>query len=404
MTQTLNEPWMAEPAVAAVLAALEAAGGQGAARFVGGCVRDALLGRAVADIDIATVLTPPQVTQALKAAGLRAVPTGVEHGTVTAVSAGRGFEITTLRRDVETDGRRAVVAFTQDWAEDAARRDFRLNALYLERSGALHDPTGEGVSDARAGRIAFVGDARTRIREDYLRALRFFRFLAWFGREAPDPDALAAVAELVDGVAGLSGERVSKELLKLLAAPDPRGAVRLMDEAGLLAVVLPAQLNRARFEAAVAICPDPEVRLAALLPDDPAAVAKIAARLKLSRAQGERLKAAASPGPELGDSEAAARRELYADGAATFRDRVFLRWAEAPEAGAGAQALLGLAGGWAKPQFPLGGGDAKALGVAPGPVMGRLLKAAEAWWIAEDFRPGRAEALEKLKALMKDQA
>jgi poly(A) polymerase len=393
------EPWMSDPPVAAVMAALEAAGGEGAARFVGGCVRDSLLGRPVADIDIATVLAPPRVTEALKAAGLKAVPTGVEHGTVTAVSGRRGFEITTLRRDVETDGRRAVVAFTDDWAEDAARRDFRLNALYLERSGTLHDPTGGGLADARAGRIVFVGDARTRIREDYLRSLRFFRFLAWFGREAPEPDALAAVAELAEGVATLSGERVAKEMLKLLAAPDPRAAVRLMDEAGVLAVALPAELNRARFEAAVVICPDPELRLAALLPDDPAEAARIAARLKLSRAQAQRLAAAVSPGPTLADSEAAARKEIYADGPAAFRDRVFLRWAEAPEDGAKAQGLLGLAGGWAKPVFPLGGDDAKALGVPAGPAMGRLLKAAEAWWIAEDFRPDRAQALEKLAAL-----
>lgn len=399
MTEVLREPWMAEPAVAAVMAALEAAGGPGAARFVGGCVRDALLGRAVADIDIATVLTPPQVTEALKAAGLRAVPTGVGHGTVTAISDRRGFEITTLRKDVETDGRRAVVAFTEDWAEDAARRDFRLNALYLERSGRLHDPTGGGLADARAGRIVFVGDARTRIREDYLRALRFFRFLAWFGREAPEPDALAAVAELAPGVTGLSGERVSKELLKLLAAPDPREAVRLMDGTGVLAVVLPGTLNRARFEQAVVISQDPELRLAALLPDDPAAVAGLAARLRLSRAQTERLKAAASPGPALDGAVAAARRALYVDGAATFRDRVLLRWAEAPEAGAEAQALLALAGGWTRPVFPLGGEDVKALGVPPGPEMGRLLKAAEAWWIGEDFRPGRAQALERLAAL-----
>jgi poly(A) polymerase len=393
---------MADPAVAAVMAALEAAGGEGAARFVGGCVRDALLGRPVADIDIATVLTPPQVIEALKAAGLRAVPTGVEHGTVTAVSGKRGFEITTLRRDVETDGRRAVVAFTDDWAQDAARRDFRLNALYLERSGSLHDPTGGGLADARAGRIVFVGDARTRIREDYLRVLRFFRFLAWFGREAPGADALAAVAELADGVADLSGERIAKELLKLLAAPDPRASVRMMDEAGVLAVALPAELNRSRFEAAVVISADPELRLAALLPDDPSAVAKVVSRLKLSRAQGERLKAAASPGPVLGDTEAAARKELYADGAAVFRDRVFLRWAEAPQDGAKAQALLGLAGGWARPVFPLSGEDVKALGVRPGREMGRLLRAAEDWWVAHDFRPDRAQALETLARLAKE--
>jgi poly(A) polymerase len=218
---------MTAPPTQAVIHALEAAGGPGCARFVGGCVRDALLKRPIGDIDIATTLRPDAVTAALTAAGLKAAPTGIEHGTVTAISSGKPFEITTLRRDVETDGRRAVVAFTEDWAEDAARRDFRLNALYLQPDGTLNDPTGGGIADAHAGRIVFVGDAETRIREDYLRILRFFRFLAWFGRGEPDAAGLAACAALKDGARGLSGERVSKELLKLLAAYDPRPAVAL---------------------------------------------------------------------------------------------------------------------------------------------------------------------------------
>ena len=186
------KPWMKAAETRAVMAALEVAGGADCARFVGGCVRNAVIGRPVADIDIATTLTPDRVTAALKAAGLKAVPTGVEFGTVTAVSGGKPFEITTLRRDVETDGRHAVVAYTDDWAQDAARRDFRLNALYADAEGRLFDPTGEGEADARAGRIVFVGDPETRIREDGLRILRFFRFLAWYGQGEPDADALAA--------------------------------------------------------------------------------------------------------------------------------------------------------------------------------------------------------------------
>jgi poly(A) polymerase len=399
MTDQLNEPWMSVPATAAVVAALEAAGGPGVARFVGGCVRDALLGRPVSDIDIATILTPDAVIAALEAAKLKAVPTGVEHGTVTAVSKGKPFEITTLRRDVETDGRRAVVAFTTDWAEDAARRDFRLNALYLEPDGTLHDPTGGGIDDARAGRIIFVGDAQTRIREDYLRVLRFFRFHAWFGKGAPDAVALAACRALAGGVAGLSGERVSKELLKLLVAPDPRPAVAQMEAAGVARVLLGVPLDLRRFEAMTAITPDPELRLAALLPSEPAVLAAIATRLRLSRTQAERLVATAGEGPDLGITEQAARRRLYAEGAARFRDLTALRWAEAPERTADARRLLAMADGWTRPVFPAGGADARACGVAPGPEMGRLLKGAEAWWIDQDFRPDREAVLARLAEL-----
>jgi poly(A) polymerase len=213
------------------MAALEAAGGPDCARFVGGCVRNALIGAPVADIDIATTLEPEETDRAIRAAGLKAVPTGIAHGTVTAVSAHQPFEITTLRRDVTTDGRNATVAFTDDWAEDAARRDFRLNALYADGEGRVFDPTGEGVSDAVAGRIVFVGDPETRIREDYLRILRFFRFFAWYGRGEPDAAALAACGALAPGMTRLSAERVSKELMTLLAAPDPREAMAAMSAA-----------------------------------------------------------------------------------------------------------------------------------------------------------------------------
>ena len=192
MTESIGlKPWMTT--AAPVLDALEAKGGAGCARFVGGCVRNAILGGAVDDLDIATTLTPDEVIAALTAAGIQAVPTGIDHGTITAVKDGHPFEVTTLRRDVATDGRRAVVAFTTDWAEDAQRRDFTLNAIYADRAGALTDPTGQGVADAKAGRIVFVGDAATRIAEDHLRILRFFRFLAWYGKGEPDATALAAI-------------------------------------------------------------------------------------------------------------------------------------------------------------------------------------------------------------------
>jgi poly(A) polymerase len=398
MTGRLDpQPWMTAAPTRAVMDALEAAGGAGCARFVGGCVRDTLVGRPVADIDIATRLTPEATMAALKAAGLGAVPTGIDYGTVTAIADHRPFEITTLRRDVETDGRRAVVAFTTNWAEDAARRDFRLNAVYLDRQGRLYDPVGGGVEDAHAGRIVFVGDAETRIREDYLRVLRFFRFTAWYGRAEPDAAGLAACAALKQGVAGLSGERLSKELLKLLAAPDPRGAVELMAGAAVLAVVLPVALRIGRFEAMAPLDPDPELRLSALLPDDAAAVLAVAERLRLSNALRDRLRLAAAAGPDLAISDADARVALYRDGVAAFGDRVMKRWAERPGAEADARRLLALSRD-PPPRFPLTGKDVTSLGVPIGPEVGRRLKEAEAWWIAQDFVPDRAALLAWLEA------
>ncbi|MDZ4373597.1 MAG: CCA tRNA nucleotidyltransferase, partial [Phenylobacterium sp.] len=244
---------MTAPKTAAVFDALEAEGGPDCARFVGGCVRNALVGRAVDDLDIATTLTPDRVQAALKAAGIRSVPTGLDHGTVTAISDRTPHEITTLRRDVSTDGRRATVAFTDDWALDAQRRDFTLNALYARRDGAIFDPTDRGVDDARAGRIVFVGDPEARLREDHLRNLRFFRFYAAFGKAPPDAAAVDACARLKDGVAGLAAERLSKETLKLLAADDPRAAMRLMAETGVAAVVLGVEPRLERFDALVEI-------------------------------------------------------------------------------------------------------------------------------------------------------
>ncbi|WP_409411642.1 CCA tRNA nucleotidyltransferase, partial [Brevundimonas sp.] len=302
-----GQPWLEASATRTVMTALETAGGPGCARFVGGCVRNSLLDQPVDDIDIATLLTPAQTMAALKAAGLKAVPTGVEHGTVTGVSERRPYEITTLRRDVETDGRRAVVAFTQDWAEDAARRDFRLNALYADAAGQVFDPTGGGLADAAAGRIVFVGEAETRIREDYLRILRFFRFYAWYGRGAPDADGLAACAALKTGMDQLSAERVSKELLKLLAAPDPRPAVQAMAEAGVLEQVLPQVQPLTLFQAICDLTPDPVLRLSALLPAEAAAVADVAAALRLSNAHRDRLTAAVADGPVVAPDMGAVR-------------------------------------------------------------------------------------------------
>jgi poly(A) polymerase len=415
MTETLpSQPWMTHPATRAVIAALEAAGGEGCARFVGGCVRNALLRQPVSDIDIATPLTPDAVSKALTAAGLKAIPTGIDHGTITGVAQGKPFEITTLRRDVETDGRRAVVAFTTDWAEDAQRRDFRLNALYADPAGQVYDPTGGGLADVHAGRIVFVGDAETRIREDGLRILRFFRFNAWYGRGEPDAAGLAACAALRGRIANLSAERVSAELLKLLAAEDPRSVVRLMAQTGILAVVLPEATGLERFEKLVGIetemlfTEDALLRLAALLPDDPAVAAALAERLRLSNAQRDRLVAALNPDPKLISwmSPRETRRLVYRLGPQPFCDRVTLGWAasERPAATTQWRALLPTAQSWTPPRFPLTGEEVMAAGVAKGPLVGEVMREVEAWWVENDFPNDKLALIERLKAVAQGMA
>jgi len=378
-----GQPWLEAKATRAVMAALQAAGGPDCARFVGGCVRNSLLGQPVDDIDIATRLRPEETMAALQAAGLKVVPTGLEHGTVTGVSERKPYEITTLRRDVETDGRRAVVAFTEDWAEDAARRDFRLNALYADAAGTVFDPTGGGLADAAEGRIVFVGEAETRIREDYLRILRFFRFQAWYGRGEPDASGLTACAALKAGMAQLSAERVSKELLKLLAARDPRSAVRAMAETGVLGQVLPEAQPLNLFEAMCGLTGDPVLRLSALLPADEGAVVRIAGSLRLSNGTRDRLAAAVAEGPVVATdmTEAEARAAIYRLGRGAFEDRL----TRAEAAGGDGAALRRLAAEWTPPKMPVGGRDLARLGLKPGPETGRVLKAFEAGWIADDF-------------------
>jgi poly(A) polymerase len=380
-----------------VMAALEAAGGPDCARFVGGCVRNALIGAPVADVDIATTLKPEETDRAIRAAGLKAVPTGIAHGTVTAVSGRQPFEITTLRRDVSTDGRNATVAFTDDWAEDAARRDFRLNALYADGEGRVFDPTGKGIADAAAGRIVFVGDPGTRIQEDYLRILRFFRFFAWYGRGEPDAAALAACRALASGMTRLSAERVSKELMTLLAAPDPREAMAAMAEAGVLAQVLPEAVAGPLFEAAVE--QDPVIRLMTLLPSDERIVREAAVRLRLPNSTRDRLAGTAVAAPAIsltmGDPEV--RAAVYRFGGRAVADALHLRMAERPAQAGDGHRLLALAEAWRRPSMPVGGRELARLGVEPGPETGRLLKAFEEGWIADDFpADGHAERLAAL--------
>jgi poly(A) polymerase len=383
----MKSAWMDEPPVQVLLAAL--ARGGIAARFVGGCVRDTVLGRAVKEIDIAVDKPPETVMRALEAADLRVVPTGLKHGTVTAIVKGRPFELTTLRRDVETDGRRAVVAFTDDWLEDAKRRDFTFNAMYADPDGTIWDPF-DGRADLLAGRVRFIGDPDQRIAEDHLRILRFFRFHAWFGKPPLDGAGFDACRRNAGSLSSLSAERVAKELLRLLAAPAPADALEAMVEAGALDHWLPDYAGAARLKALIARedTPDPLRRLAAIVSPPATAVAK---RLKLSTQQSLRLQLMLEPA-EPGDLENR-HAALYRLGTSLFIDRVLL---EGPDDW---RAALALARSWTPPELPIGGADALALGLKPGPQVGALLEAVERWWIAGDFSADRAACLAELKRL-----
>ncbi|WP_426051680.1 CCA tRNA nucleotidyltransferase [Brevundimonas sp. SL161] len=383
MTRLEGQDWLTSSATTAVFDALEAAGGPDSARFVGGSVRNALVGRPVDDFDVATRLKPEESMAALKAAGIKVVPTGIAHGTITAVSERKPYEITSLRCDVKTDGRRAVVAFTDDWAEDAARRDFRLNALYADRTGAIFDPTGQGVEDALAGRVVFVGDPNTRIEEDYLRILRFFRLFAWYGGSDADAEGLAACAAHASGLTRLSAERVSKELMKLLAAPDPRAAIHAMRDAGVLERLFPAVSGLGAFDALSAASDDPVLRLSALLPDDPAAAADIARGLRLPRAIERRLAAAAGGPLDPTTGERELRALIYRLGKEAVSDRIRRGGGLQPQADTAP--ALALIERWPVPRLPVGGRDLAKMGFEPGPGHGLILKAFEAEWIADDF-------------------
>ena len=410
MTERLDparEAWMTAPATRAVLAALTSDGTD--ARFVGGAVRNALLGAPVADIDIATPLPPDEVARRLTGAGLEAVPTGIAHGTITAVAMGKPVEVTTLRRDVTTDGRRATVAYTTDWEEDARRRDFTMNAIFAAPDGEIFDPA-NGIADLKAGRVRFVGDPVTRIREDYLRILRLFRFHAWYGRGEIERAALAAATAEKGGLAQLSGERVRTEILKLLAAPNPGVALRAMAATGILAEILPWNLSLARLQKLVAIdkanffAPDAVLRLAALLPADEAVARACADRLKLSNAERARIRAVATATAKIVSylSIREVRKLLYRLGAGPFKDLVFLRWAEDPRESSAMQwrALLALADAWERPEFPLDGKDVMVAGVKEGPLIGKILAEVEDWWIDSDFTDDRFSLIERLKAVV----
>jgi tRNA nucleotidyltransferase/poly(A) polymerase len=394
-------PLLKEPRVRAVFSAL--GGEEGATRIVGGAVRDALLGRPVADADFATIFVPDDVIARCEATGLKTVPTGIEHGTVTVIADGRPFEVTTLRRDVQTDGRRAVVQFTTDWKEDAARRDLTINALYCDAKGALFDPLG-GLADLKAGRVRFVGNAESRIREDYLRILRFFRFFAWYGEGRPDPAGLKACAKLKSGVAVLSAERVWAELKRLLAAPDPARALLWMRTTEVLQKTLPESWGIDAIHRLVAAEraegwePDAILRLEAILPPHRARIDALAERLRLSKQEAQRLIAwAGAPEPDPAMSEAHLAQVLYRTGRQAVQDRIRHALAREREKGhaesvAKLRRLMHYAESWQRPVFPISGKDLVASGLEPGPAVGERLRALEERWVASGFRLTR-EAL-----------
>jgi poly(A) polymerase len=394
------QPWMREPATRAVLDALAAGGVE--ARFVGGAVRDALLRRQIGDIDLATPAPPKRVTALLRARGIKVVPTGLAHGTVTAVVPPRHFEITSLRRDVETYGRHARVAFGADWAADAARRDFTINAIFLAADGTLYDPVG-GLADLEAGRVRFVGDPAARIAEDVLRLLRYYRFEARFGRGGGDAAARAACRAAAHLLPSLSAERVAQELLRLLAAANPAPALRMMQEDGVLAVVLPEARRRDRLERLLALVPEPDalLRLAALVDADSADMTALALRLRLSNAERDRLQGLAPPWPlDPQADRRGLRQALYRLGAARTGDLARLLAAEGRIGRERLAELLALARQWTPPEFPLSGRDVVALGVPPGPRVGRLLAAVRSWWEEGDFTADRTQCLVQLRALV----
>ncbi len=363
--------FLAEPELKAVLAALPEA------RVVGGAVRDTLLARRVGDIDLATARRPEAVAAALAGAGLRALPTGLAHGTVSALADGRTFEITTLRADVATDGRHAEVAFTTSWLADAARRDFTLNALSLTREGWVFDPFG-GIADLTAGRVRFVGPPAQRLTEDRLRTLRFFRFSAVYARTEPDAATLAALEAAATDLGRLSAERVWSELKRLLAAPEPRPALALMRRLGVLAAILPEAGGLAGMDrlAALGAPADPLLRLAALVRGEAGTLAE---RLKLSGAEAERFcELRRGKVPAADEDMAGLRRKLADEPAEILIARSLL----AGIGGAAGGRLRARLATLPRPVFPLGGRDALALGMAPGPAVGAALGAARAWWLA----------------------
>jgi len=396
-----DQSWFKDAALGRIFALLNDEGEE--VRVVGGAVRNSLMGEAVSDTDLATTWAPEQVVARAKANGIRAVPTGIDHGTVTLVIDGRGFEITTLRHDAETDGRRAKVSFGQDWQVDAERRDFTINALYANQTGTVIDLVG-GLDDIATRTVRFIGDADARIAEDYLRVLRYFRFFAHYGHGRPDAAALKACARARDHLAKLSSERVWKELKTLLKARDPGRALLWMRQSGVLAAVLPEGEKWGidsigpliATEAALDWEPDPMLRLMAMVPPDTGRMRELSSRLKMSRAEADRLvKWTEAPVIKPTLAITALDRLLYRTGVEPLTDRIRLSLVSArsrtesdPAAltdTAGHSRHLARALKWERPVFPVAGADLIARGTAPGPSMGAQLAALETRWVESNF-------------------
>ena len=371
-------------------------------RFVGGCVRDTILGREVRDIDLATPDEPEAVIALLDGSGITAIPTGLKYGTITAVVDRDRFEITTLRRDAETFGRHAQVEFTGDWLADAERRDFTINALYCDLDGTLYDPTG-GVEDLEAGRICFVGDAEARIRQDYLRTLRFFRFLAWYGSTPPEPGPLTVCARLAPNIAVLSGERVAGELLRLLQAPRPAPIVALMAQHGVLEAIAPQLEDTERLGSLCQIedelrDPDPLRRLSTLIIGEADAASSVSERLRLSQMQKKRLETNVRSCELVSAdmNERALRVALYRLGLQAVADLLLLALADHDQLERDpqhVQRLLAYAAEWRAPVLPINGYDLQVMGMGEGVTLGVALRDLERWWVEQDFTPDRAALL-----------
>lgn len=402
----IEADWLTSPETLAVMKALNAAE-PGCARFVGGCIRNTLRGAPVDDYDIATQLLPTETIAALKAAEIRCIATGLEHGTITAIVNGTPYEITTLRRDIETDGRRAVVAFTRDWEEDAARRDFRLNAIYADAEGNLYAPIEHSIEDAIAGRVIFIGDGDERLREDYLRILRFFRFNAWYGLEV-DAEGLAACARQKDGLSQIAAERIWKELKKMLSAPDPSAAMLAMQASGVLDALNPGGETQelaalVLLEKTLKLKPDPLHRVMAVWPRRQSLIEDFCTDMKVSNEEYRRLTRWGDPG--LGHllqlARRAARSELlpvlYTHGRQAVYDRAILDGVSPEHDAPEVQYVMRLAARWKRPSFPIGGDDALEAGLK-GPEVGKALRVVETVWIESQFKLGRVELLRLLKA------
>ncbi|AIJ55110.1 hypothetical protein C086_01457 [Brucella abortus F6/05-3] len=416
MSESINisgkADWLNAKPLQALFTALNRDGGE--ARAVGGAVRNTLLGTGVSDVDLATTHLPEETVRLASEAGFKPVPTGMEHGTITVVVQGYPFEVTTLRRDIETNGRHAKVAFGTDWKADAERRDFTINALYVTADGMVIDQVG-GLADIETRTLRFIGDAEQRIREDYLRILRFFRFFAWYGSGRPEAEGLRASARLKDGIAQISAERIWSEMKKLLGAPDPSRALLWMRQAGVLNLVLPesekwgidAIHGLVRTQSDLGWQADPLLRLESLVPPDAVRMEELGKRMKMSNAERARLEAwARADAVKPGLSEQALKKAIYRGSKQALLDRIRLAYAAARQEAVGSDEAMIRAGGVARlldaaehydaPVFPITGGDLLARGIEKGPGLGETLRSLETLWIDSCFSLDREALLRKL--------